>query len=80
MQTCSACPSQWEGTDIFGNEVYIRYRWGYLTIQVANSSEDSVYSTNPVYESEKGDGLDGVLSTSDLAEFVNANTELVKFI
>lgn len=29
--TCSACPTQWEGTLDDGRCVYVRYRWGCLT-------------------------------------------------
>jgi len=32
IQTCGGCPSQWEGEDIDGNYVYIRYRWGTLRL------------------------------------------------
>lgn len=31
-QTCGACPSQWEGELEDGRMLYIRYRWGYLSI------------------------------------------------
>lgn len=29
------CPSQWDGETSDGKEVYIRYRWGNLTVTVA---------------------------------------------
>jgi hypothetical protein len=32
-QTCSASPAQWEGVDNEGNSIYVRYRWGYLSIE-----------------------------------------------
>jgi len=33
-QTCSACPSQWEGTTTDGRSVYVRYRHGGLTVHL----------------------------------------------
>lgn len=35
-QTCEACPSQWEGFTQDDKPVYIRYRWGCLTIQIGD--------------------------------------------
>lgn len=32
-KTCEACPSQWEGEFEDGSPVYIRYRWGYLSVE-----------------------------------------------
>src|ERR1700738_3288078 len=31
-QTCHMCPSQWEGRTVDGEYVYIRFRWGTLTL------------------------------------------------
>jgi hypothetical protein len=33
-QTCFACPSQWEGTTEDGKDVYIRFRWGCLRMDI----------------------------------------------
>lgn len=33
-QTCFACPSQWEGRSIDGRRIYIRFRNGWLTVDV----------------------------------------------
>jgi len=35
-KTCDAFPAQWEGKTKDGKDVYVRYRWGNLTVQVAN--------------------------------------------
>lgn len=32
--TCGACPTQWEGHTNDGKSVYVRYRWGYLSVDV----------------------------------------------
>jgi hypothetical protein len=31
-KTCEACPAQWEGELVDGTPIYVRYRWGGLTI------------------------------------------------
>ena len=42
IQTCGACPSQWYGKSIDDNgiehEIYIRYRWGYLRLDVNDNT------------------------------------------
>ena len=56
-QTCFGCPSQWEGRSEFGNEVYIRYRHGTLSLDI-NDEE--------VVSMEIGNGMDGVMNTDDM--------------
>jgi hypothetical protein len=34
IQTCSACPSQWDTTTEDGREVYIRYRHGDFRVEI----------------------------------------------
>src|SRR5258708_30421584 len=34
VETCSGCPSAWAGSTVDGRKLYIRFRWGYLTIDV----------------------------------------------
>lgn len=41
-QTCSACPSQWEGRLEDGSAIYIRYRWGRLGVAVAPTMEEAL--------------------------------------
>ena len=55
--TCLACPSQWEGITDDGESVYIRYRWGHLSVSVSGTK---------IFSRQIGDGLDGVLSTTDM--------------
>jgi len=33
VQTHIADPTEWEGIDGSGNPIYIRYKWGYLSIR-----------------------------------------------
>lgn len=32
VQTCSACPSQWDAWTVDGQYLYLRYRWGVGTV------------------------------------------------
>jgi hypothetical protein len=33
-KTCNACPAQWEGKTDAHEDVYIRYRWGNLRVEI----------------------------------------------
>lgn len=63
-QTCSACPSQWEGRLDDGRYIYVRYRWGGLGVGVGASLEDAV-KDDFFYECI-GDGMDGFLTYDEL--------------
>jgi hypothetical protein len=41
-QTCSACPAQWEGQLEDGRKLYARYRWGHLSVGVADTLDEAV--------------------------------------
>jgi hypothetical protein len=56
-QTCSACPSQWDGETSDGKVVYIRFRWGRLTAMVGN---------DVVFSETTSDPLDGYLSEDEM--------------
>lgn len=53
-QTRSACPSQWEGELENGQDFYIRYRWGHLTLDVP-------FGTT-IFGKQLGGSLSGYLS------------------
>ena len=55
----SMCPTQFKGTTEDGREVYARYRWGYLSVEI-----DEVQ----VFGERLGDLMDGCLSGRQLAE------------
>lgn len=40
-KTCPASPAQWSGVTDKGEEVYVRYRWGYLRVEV---NEETVFA------------------------------------
>lgn len=55
--TCGACPSQWEGETVDGSRIFIRYRYGILTVSIDGER---------VLRGEIGDRLDGAMSTEKM--------------
>jgi len=55
----SYCPTQWEGETTNGEDVYIRYRWGFLRVDI-NGKE--------VFGDQIGGEMDGVLSDEKMKE------------
>ncbi len=75
VQTCNACPSQWDIYLEDGRMVYCRYRWGDLSVRISESpTEDSMDAVSGVHIDDgsikypEGDAFDGVLSTEELLE------------
>lgn len=69
MRTCSACPSQWEGRTDDERLIYVRYRWGYLTISISKpNSRDISDAVNgePVFDLKHGDDLSGYMEYEEL--------------
>ncbi len=66
VQTCYACPSQWDAWDADGNEYYLRYRWGGGEVHPVGS--DGIDWTVTLAEFDTGDLLDGSI---DLEEFAS---------
>jgi len=79
IRTCSACPSQWEGTLSDGRMIYIRYRWGFLTVSVSdgptNSIDDAVKGYK-IYSEQIGDPLDGILGYGKLKGIISDFVDL----
>lgn len=47
VQTCPACPSQWNAWDAAGQYYYLRYRGGRGTVETAASEQDYMDSWKP---------------------------------
>lgn len=71
--TCSACPSQWEITLKDGRMIYVRYRWGTLSIRISKEPTtdvgDAVGGDVLVYE-QIGDEFDGSISYSEIQPYL----------
>lgn len=69
LQTCMACPSQWDGVTDDDRAVYVRYRWGILAVHVGAIGDTSKFAAldgENIVNDEIGDGYDGLLTQSEL--------------
>jgi hypothetical protein len=74
IQTCIACPSQWEAMTEDNRPVYIRYRWGTLQVTVGMPGDKHVLSENSrqVLNLDLGRGeFDGVISYNEIKEYID---------
>ena len=76
INTCIACPSQWEG--IIKNEglVYIRYRYGRLTIKFTAHGIDAVLGEE-IFRKDIGHELDGLLTNEELQDILKDEYKIV---
>jgi hypothetical protein len=65
-QTCTACPSQWEGVCSDGRHIYIRFRWGCLTYGLGDTIDDAVTNSLKCDGIEISDGLDGWMTNAEM--------------
>lgn len=72
-----ACPSQYWGQTTDGREVYIRYRNGYLTIDVAQSHQDEAPCDDNLLCVQIGPPLDGGLSASQLIALTGLKVDVL---
>lgn len=61
VQTCAACPSQWDAWDQDGRYLYLRFRHGHGTARREGTDRGLVA------EFSTGDSYDGVISLEDFA-------------
>jgi hypothetical protein len=68
QQTCPACPSQWQGHLKDGRPIYIRYRWGELSLHVGpiGGTIDDAVGNAPEFEQQIGDHLDGSIGLDEV--------------
>jgi len=68
--TCSACPAQWHGRTQGERPVYVRYRWGYLSVRVGPPGGDSQSAVGgvEVYGEQVGDEYDGFIEWREVRD------------
>lgn len=69
VQTCPWVPSQWEGYTVDGRPIYVRYRWGHLSIRLSKlggTIEDAVASRKEIISRSIGHPFDGVMTYQEL--------------
>jgi hypothetical protein len=73
--TCGACPSQWEGRLSDGRFIYVRYRWGYLSIRVGSPDVRAAISGEEVFGQYAGEFMDGWMTYEDLKKHTQGKIE-----
>ena len=71
VQTCSACPSQWNAWDANGRYYYLRYRSGIGTVDTYDDPDWETWEDFPdgkVARFEFGDNLDGSITLEEFCE------------
>ena len=73
-QTLEACPSQWEGVTVDDRCIYIRYRWGFLSVRIGPPGDKSEFAGvrgKEIFRKKLGGPYDGILSQEELVEVTN---------
>jgi hypothetical protein len=78
IQTCRVSPSQWEASTTDNRPIYIRYRWGYLSINVGpiDGSIDDAIMGEEVYGAQLGGELDGEIDWEKVGPIVDTLPEI----
>jgi len=75
-RTSVASPSQWEGRVGNHGSIYIRYRWGRLTVRLATAAGDVSAPDTCIYDEDIGAGtvdrLGGFLETDQMQAMLHA--------
>lgn len=72
VQTCFACPSQWDAWTTTGQRLYLRYRWGIGTVNAYTDVDgNDLTTTVRVTTFNTGDSLDGTISLEDFMDAAN---------
>lgn len=72
--TCQACPSQWEGTLADGRHVYVRFRFGVLSVGLGATVEEA--RCDETFREMISDGLDGFIRWEGVLEAVEKKAAL----
>lgn len=68
VQTCWACPSQWDAWTNEGQYLYLRFRHGVGTVEEQPSPETDSWTNDEVAIRFSDDDLDGSISLEEFAE------------
>ena len=72
--TCEGHPSQWEGVTDKNEAIYIRYRWGRLSIYLSapdGTIEDAIYDGEILYSEQiSSDEYDGFIDLEEVLEII----------
>lgn len=70
-QVTSVQPSQWVGRLVDGRPLYIRYKWGELSISLgtAGTSIDSAVGGEPWFRDEVGEKMGAMLTLEEVCSY-----------
>jgi len=73
VQTCGACPAQWEFRTCQNRPVYVRYRHGYLSIKIGepDASIFSAVSGRSLFGEGRGGPYDGTIEWEMVKEIID---------
>jgi len=77
-KTCECYPSQWEVKLMDGRMLYIRYRWGVLSIRVSLKETDDIMDAvdgKEAIREKLGAGFDGYLSDNAMRQYLKTALE-----
>ena len=77
-RTCESCPSQWEVKLMDGRMVYVRYRWGILSIRVSSKKTDNIMDAvngKEILGEKLGAGFDGYLDDDAMKKYLKTALE-----
>ena len=76
ITTC--CPMQYEKITENNNYIYVRYRWGILSLHIARSESD-VFDNDIFFDEwDVGNGLDGSMDEKEASEWLKYFDFLIK--
>ncbi len=71
---CRGCPSDWETTDHLDRYIYIRFRWGRLTVSVGETET----TTERIYSEQVSDHYDGFMEAAQMIEHTKGVIEWIE--
>lgn len=79
VQTCFACPSQWDAWTDTGQYLYLRYRYGHGTVDAYDGPDVGTWNGAPlgsVADFRHGHHLDGVIELDQFYQLAGLRLEL----
>lgn len=77
VQTCVACPSQWDAWDLDGNYWYLRYRHGHGTAERQRGPDPGTWTNvgapDISFQPDGAGHLDGSISLEDFCRHAGLN-------
>lgn len=73
VKTCFACPAQWEGETDDSRLVYIRYRWGYLSVRISPANPTSISDAvhgEEIFGEDFADSFGGYMENDELRDIL----------